>query len=786
MRAHHHGSQTMTKQLSPAPIRPVTRATRRHDADDGGTAAAGGLDVLIISSYYWPETAGNAPYVTGVAEHLARRGHRVRVATGFPHYPEWKASPRGVLGTRERHEGVEIRRRRHYVPKAQSAFTRAAYEASLCTLGATALPRTAPDVIFGVSPTLTGAVLASAASRIYRRAYGVVFQDLQGRGALQSGIEGGRRIATFVEHAEVRLARRAAAVGVIAEGFGRYFEEHGVPSDRIHRLRNWSQDAIATETIAAARARLGWPASSFVCLHAGNMGQKQGLENVLHAASRIDDPEIQIVLAGAGNDRARLEALARQLRLSNLKFLPPQPTGIYEAMLRAADVLLVNQRSTVGDMSLASKLTSYFMAARPVIGAVAPSSETAHELTSARAGLLTAPDDPAALADAICWMKVHPDEASALGRRGHSYADEHLAPESVLADYDEFVRVIHDATRRSEKVVRAGRPWLVTDPRPTLMDPRPPAGVGTIPATVSCLIVSYECRRALETCLESLDRERAQIAMEVVVVDNASRDGTVAMVLDRFPWVRLVANDANVGFAHAANQGMELAEAETLLFLNPDTMVPEGAIAAAVAELDRHDDVGMLGCKLIRPDGEFDHACKRGFPTIASSLYYFLALHRLRPSSPRFAQYTAGQLDADRPGYVDAVNGAFMLAKRSAVQEVGPMDERYWLYAEDLDWCHRFWERGWKILYWPEVEVVHAKGGSTGKQRPWTLNRAFHRSMWIFYAKHHASHKPRAISALVWSGIWARFLVSAGLSWYRRRNERSLQQNPVPAMRPPG
>ena len=391
---------------------PRTPEPSPESTDPAAAPADGtGLEVLILSSYYWPEAAGNAPYVTGFAEHLAERGHRVLVATGVPHYPEWRSSPRGLLGVREHHNGVEIRRRRHYVPKEQSAFTRAVYEASLFGLGTTALPRRAPDAIIGVSPTLAGAMLARMAAGIYRRPYGLVFQDLQGPGALQSGVEGGRRIATLVERAEIGVARGATAIGVIAAGFRSYFQAHGIAADAIHDLPNWSLGALPTQSAAEARQRLGWSERDFVCLHAGNMGHKQGLENVLHAAAAIAHPDVRVVLAGDGNERAKLEALARQLEVTNVSFLPSQPTGLYESMLLAADVLLVNQRTAVGEMSLASKLTSYFMAARPVIAAVAASSETARELERAGAGVLVPPEDPHALAESIVDLKVERERA---------------------------------------------------------------------------------------------------------------------------------------------------------------------------------------------------------------------------------------------------------------------------------------------------------------------------------------------------------------------------------------
>jgi hypothetical protein len=235
----------------------------------------------------------------------------------------------------------------------------------------------------------------------------------------------------------------------------------------------------------------------------------------------------------------------------------------------------------------------------------------------------------------------------------------------------------------------------------------------------------------------------------------------------------LIVNRENAGFARAANQGMTFAEGEYLLFLNPDTKVPRGGIAAAVRELEQHPDVGMLGCKLVRPDGTFDHACKRGFPTIASALYYFVGLTGRLPKSRRFAQYIAGHLDVDDTGFVDAVNGAYMLVRRDAAEQVGGMDERYWLWAEDLDWCHRFWQQGWKILYWPGVEVTHVKGASVGDHRSLGLNYAFHRSIWLFYAKHHARDRSPFLSAVVWLGVWSKFFVSTLRNMLRSLRSRS-------------
>jgi glycosyltransferase involved in cell wall biosynthesis len=396
-------------------------------------------NVLITSIYYWPEAFANAPYVTGLAEHLRSQGDDVTVVTGFPHYPDWARRDRRVA-VREVHHGVTLRRRWHVVPRTQSSTHRALYEGSFFLTGLTAIgSRRRPDVVIGITPTLAGAALAAAAAGLYRRPYGLVFQDLIGRAAEQSMIPGARSVASRVRSVELALAARARAVGVVSEGFGRYFEEAGIPPERIRRLRNWTHvHDVSDELVPHARERLGWASSEFVCLHSGNMGHKQGLDNVIDAAGYLD-PSVRIVLAGGGNDRPRLEARASRLGLSNLSFLPIQAPRDYEAMLGAADVLLVNQRSTVTDMSLPSRLTSYFAARRPVVAAVARDSETSRELTETRAGLLVEPDDPAALARAIVHLRENPEHARSLAENAQRHAETTLTPASALAEYDRFV-----------------------------------------------------------------------------------------------------------------------------------------------------------------------------------------------------------------------------------------------------------------------------------------------------------------------------------------------------------
>jgi colanic acid biosynthesis glycosyl transferase WcaI len=273
---------------------------------------------------------------------------------------------------------------------------------------------------------------------------GLVFQDVVGLAARQSGVRGGARLAGATGRLERAVARRATRIGLTADGFAPFFLEGGLDPRRVVRLRNWVERAAPDRSAARARAELGWGASDFVCLHAGNMGAKQELDTLLDTAALLGAEDgVRVVLAGDGNDRPRLERRAADRRLENLSFADVQAPGAYEAMLEAADVLLVNQRASVLDMSLPSKLTAYFAAGRPVVAAVAAASETAAEVRRAGAGRVVAPGDPAAVARALLELRSDGDQRVQLGARGRRYAAEHLSRDAVLAGWVEFV----DATR---------------------------------------------------------------------------------------------------------------------------------------------------------------------------------------------------------------------------------------------------------------------------------------------------------------------------------------------------
>ena len=272
-------------------------------------------------------------------------------------------------------------------------------------------------------------------------------------------------------------------------------------------------------------------------------------------------------------------------------------------------------------------------------------------------------------------------------------------------------------------------------------------------------IVSHGASDLLRRCLRSFETTADAKPHRVTVVDSGSPDSTPEMVAREFPWVDLVRRE-NIGFAAANNLVLRDLGAEFVLLLNPDTELRDGALDRCLERIDSDASIGMVGCKLVLPSGELDHACKRSFPTPLSALAHFTGVGRSESAPSRLSQYRATDLGEDDPGRVDAVNGAFMFVRTEAIAAVGPLDEGYWLYMEDLDWCYRFWEHGWSVFYEPAGVVLHVKGGSSDGRRRTRQEVAFHRGMGRFYRKFYAPSRSPIISATVYAGIGVKLLLS--------------------------
>jgi glycosyltransferase involved in cell wall biosynthesis len=263
----------------------------------------------------------------------------------------------------------------------------------------------------------------------YKVPYVPVVQDLMGAAAAQSGIRGGDRAAALAGAAEAYALKRATLVGVIHESFVGKVAAMGVDRGRIRLVPNWSHVAGPSRPRAETRLRLGWREGQTVVLHSGNMGLKQGLE-VLVETARLD-PAVRVVLMGDGNQREHLHKLAGGL--PNLDFLPPADDADFPELLAAADILTVTQRASVLDMSIPSKLTSYFATGRPVVASVAAEGGTAQEVLRSEAGLLVPPEDPEALLKVIRALAEDPAAGDELGARGPVYVAAHLSRRAGLA-----------------------------------------------------------------------------------------------------------------------------------------------------------------------------------------------------------------------------------------------------------------------------------------------------------------------------------------------------------------
>jgi glycosyltransferase involved in cell wall biosynthesis len=415
----------------------------------------GGLKVAILGINYEPEMIGIAPYATGLATALAERGHDVTVMTGYPHYPTWRHRPESVrFRSEELLHGVRVRRFSHPVPSRFSWIGRALMELAFGLQVCTARWGR-PDVIVCITPPLLGAAMAVLRARLsrHRPAVGVIVQDLYSRGIAETGVTSGITAATLraVESSTLRLAD---GISVIHSGFRADIAENlHVETDRIRVIRNWTH--ILEPNVAASkafRAAHGWSGEDVIVLHAGNLGYKQGLENVIEAAALAQrrDERVKFVLIGDGNQRSILERDAAGL--TTLQFMESVSEDEFPAALGAADLLLVNERPGIAQMSVPSKLTSYFQAGKPVIAAVEPVGYTAGEVAAAGGGVCIPPGRPDLLLSEALRLAADRRLSAEFGERGRRYSNEILQHRRSIDSYEQWIRsLVNFRQRRGER-----------------------------------------------------------------------------------------------------------------------------------------------------------------------------------------------------------------------------------------------------------------------------------------------------------------------------------------------
>lgn len=285
---------------------------------------------------------------------------------------------------------------------------------------------------------------------------------------------------------------------------------------------------------------------------------------------------------------------------------------------------------------------------------------------------------------------------------------------------------------------------------------------------LSIIIVNYNTKKLTIQTIQSLIDTINNMEYEIIVSDNNSTDGSVEELISKFPQVKIIRNKDNYGFSKANNIAIRQSKGDYILLLNSDTLVMDNCIEKCLNEIKNDKEIGALGCKVLLSNGTLDHACKRGFPTPQASLFYILKLDKLFTDNKKLGQYTMGYLSEEKINEVDSLTGAFMMLGREVIDKVGLLDEEFFMYGEDIDWCYRIKKAGWRIVYYPEAQILHYKGGSSKKKRIKTIYE-FHRAMLLFYNKHYLHEYNIIVTFLVYIGVGIKFILSLFSNLFKKR-----------------
>ena len=399
------------------------------------------VKVLLVTTNYWPEPTGISVYTTDLAESLNEAGHSVSVLTSLPHYPWWKIPSEYAHLTEgiSEQNSIKVIRAKHLIPPKMNALIRIRFESSLWWN----LRRVSKefksgefDLVLACIPTVAAGIVGKRIAKKLSLPFGLIVQDLSGAGAKQSGLRGGALISKVAHAVEGSALKAANGLVVVSPAMRDVVIGLGVEGSRISQILNYSARTIISVNREQALSRFGWVADDFVVVHTGNMGAKQDLQNVVRAAQFLNGySRIKFYLVGHGNQETNLKALCSGK--SNIAVLPAVSDADYSALLSAADLLLVNERSTQMEMSLPSKLTSYLYSERPVIAAV-PRGGATWKFLDGVAELVEA-GDPKALASKIEELSRNQSRLDELAQLGSAFAVKHLDPTVGRGKYLEWV-----------------------------------------------------------------------------------------------------------------------------------------------------------------------------------------------------------------------------------------------------------------------------------------------------------------------------------------------------------
>jgi len=406
-------------------------------------------NVLVISTNYWPEPTGISIYTTDLANTLRSKGYQVTVLTGLPHYPWWRI-PEEFKSMREGItllDGITVIRAKHYIPVHVTALKRIVFEISLWLNLVKSLRKMSGQsfvAVIAFIPTVAAGLVGKRIARKLGTPLGLVIQDLSGVGARQSGIKAGYLFSGVGKLLERSVLLAASKIVIVSPAMLKPILDFCVAPTRITQITNYAARAIELKDRQQSRLIFGWNEESFIVVHSGNMGAKQGLENLVEAAKGlISDTKIKIFLVGHGNQEAKLKKLCAGLK--NIVVIATVADDQYSALLSAADLLLVNERSTQMEMSLPSKLTSYLFSERPVLAAV-PRGGATWKFLDGIAELVEA-GKPSLLASAIRELSQNPLKRKDFASKGLEFAKNNLDAEIGRRKYLDWVNSLIQSKR---------------------------------------------------------------------------------------------------------------------------------------------------------------------------------------------------------------------------------------------------------------------------------------------------------------------------------------------------
>jgi GT2 family glycosyltransferase len=290
---------------------------------------------------------------------------------------------------------------------------------------------------------------------------------------------------------------------------------------------------------------------------------------------------------------------------------------------------------------------------------------------------------------------------------------------------------------------------------------------------VSIILVNWNTGSELRNCLHSIFEQTRSISFEVIVIDNCSSDGSMEMLGNEFPQITQIRNNENRGFAAANNQGLCLARGRYALLLNPDTLILDNAIQKVIGFADEHADAAVVGCQVLENDTKIQQTCGC-FPSVMELIWHWTRLLHFFPRSSLFAKGTIGWWDRTTERDVDVISGMFMLVRREAIEQVGLMDEDYFVYGEETDWCFRFRKAGWRCIFTPSSRIIHLDGGSKStSQMEVRMFVQLQKSLLIFYRKHRGNLAWAVAKLLYILAMFCRAVVS----WIRMLSSRDALAN---------